>query len=37
MEDQLTSIVLLAGACLVTVLLLASFVSETGDADEEER
>jgi hypothetical protein len=35
MEDQLGSIVLVAGAFLVTVLMLA-FVCESGD-DEEER
>jgi hypothetical protein len=36
MEDQLSSIVLLGGAFLVTVLMLASFVCESGDDDEEE-
>jgi hypothetical protein len=36
MEDQLSSIVMLGGACLVTVLLLAWSVCESGDADEEE-
>jgi hypothetical protein len=37
MEDQLSSIALLAGACLVTVLMLAAFVCESDDVDEEER
>ena len=37
MEDTLSSIALLAGACLVTVLTLAWFVCESGDLDEEER
>jgi hypothetical protein len=34
MEDQLSSIILVVGACLVTVLFLALVVAETGDADE---
>ena len=37
MEDQLGSIVLLAGVCLVTVLMLASFVCESADDEEDER
>jgi hypothetical protein len=35
MEDQLSSIVLVAGAFLVTVLMLASFACESGDDEEE--
>jgi hypothetical protein len=36
MEDQLSSIILVGGAFLVTVLMLASFVCERADDDEEE-
>jgi hypothetical protein len=36
-DDLLTSIMLLGGAGLVTVLLLVSFVAESDDAGEEER
>lgn len=35
MEDQLSLIILLAGTCLVTVLLLAASICESGDDEEE--